>query len=313
MQQTVSISESIHKNYKLLAFLTNEQLKVMLDSTSEQWVTGPAGSGKTWLLIEKVKKLAQKAILYNTKEKILVVCYNLPLYKMLSKTFEEHLTRLVQVQDEEDEDQTLTSVVDVKTFGMLIRDITGEPGEADETKVSRALKVLENHVSGHMQQYDHIFVDECQDLIGHWPVIFDRLWNQDYDDDDDCLDSNHKWFFYDTNQHLRLHVSHQYRQQHLKNLKKSTKLTQVLRNTGNIFNQSTKYFKSILDTPIELGHQVCGLPIKWVKSLPNRQVTANEGAESVVMHITGLQRNSVQNRDICVLVETTEIRDRYEI
>jgi len=303
MLQTVCLNQSIDKSHKVLAFLTNEQLKVMLDSTSEQWVTGPAGSGKTWLLIEKVKLLAQKAILHNTKEKILVVCYNLPLFKMLSNTFEAHSSRLLQ----DDEDQNSNPVVDVKTFGMLITEITEERGEANETEVSRALRVLERDVPRRIQQYDHIFVDECQDLIGNWPMIFHRLWKEE-GDDDDYSDSNHKWFFYDTNQHLRF--SQQRRQLYEKNLRGSTKLTRVLRNTGNVFNQSVKYFQSVLRTAIKLGHQEYGLPIKWDKSLPNTQVTASEGAKSVVQHIRDLRRNKVQDKDICVLVETTEVGRR---
>ena len=48
---------------------TKEQLSVILNSVPEQWITGPAGSGKTWLLMKKVVMLAQKALLQGTKEK----------------------------------------------------------------------------------------------------------------------------------------------------------------------------------------------------------------------------------------------------
>ena len=302
------LSHSIDKSHNVLVFKTNEQLKVMLGSTSEQWITGPAGSGKTWILMEKVKLIAQKAISLKTGENILVACHNLPLSKMLAKTFEDHLTKLSQGVD-------VSSVVKVKTFSKLLHDITGKCSKNDQEKeenITAAVERLENRM--YDQQYDHIFVDECQDLIGdRWPALFEKLLKNDDDRSDD--DAKHKWFFYDTNQHLGL--SEEQYQQHEETLKKSTKLTRVLRNTGNVFDQSKKYFKSRFPTgeAITLGHQECGLAIKWDTSLPKRQVAESIGAKSVAKHIEELRGNKVQNKDICVLVETTEIRDRlsYEL
>ena len=308
------LSHSIDKSHKVLVFKTNEQLKVMLGSTSEQWITGPAGSGKTWILMEKVKCIAQKAILHESGQKILVICHSLPLSKMLKKTFEDHLTNLLQGDD-------LSSVVEVKTFSNLLFEITGKCSQYDQEKeenIAAAVKRLEKWMPPQWQ-YDHIFVDECQDLIGdRWPALFEKLWKNDddlSDDDDDGtagfnVDAKHKWFFYDTNQHL--HLSEEQYQRHKKTLKKSTKLTKVLRNTGNVFDQSKKYFKSRVPTgeAITLGHQQPGLAIKWETSLPNRQVPESIGAKSVVKHIEELRRNKVHNKDICVLVENTEIRDR---
>lgn len=99
----------------------------MLNSTSEQWVTGPAGSGKTWLLMEKVKSLAQKIHLQETGERILVCCFNLPLSKMLRKAFQNHLKSLLPEDD-------LSQVVDVKTFSSLLYEITGKYGKTDAEK-----------------------------------------------------------------------------------------------------------------------------------------------------------------------------------
>lgn len=121
------LSHFIDTSYKRLAFKTNEQLKVMLNSTSEQWITGPAGSGKTWLLVEKVKSLAQKIHLQETGERILVCCFNRPLSKMLSRAFQNHLTSLLPGDD-------LSQVVDVKTFSSLLNKITGKYGKNDAEK-----------------------------------------------------------------------------------------------------------------------------------------------------------------------------------
>lgn len=298
------LAHFIDKNHQVLALKTFEQLKVMLNSTTEQWITGPAGSGKTWLLQEKVKALAEKAHLQRNGEKILVVCYNVPLSKMLRKAFKDHLTSFLT-------DDDLESVVDVKTFKSLLYEITGESDLDEEKKVELAVRLLERGAS-HFQRYEHIFVDECQDLYGaRWPSLFDELCKKDVgDDDDDGREPSHKWFFYDTNQYLGL--SEERYRQNCRNLKKGTKLSKVLRNTGYVYDQCQKYFKSILQTgePVKLGHQEQGLPLKWDGSLGNRQVTEIDGAKSILSHVNELRKNKVHSKDICVLVENTDTRDR---
>lgn len=293
----------IDKNHQVLALKTVEQLKVMLNSTTEQWISGPAGSGKTWLLQEKVKALAEKAHLQRNGEKILVVCYNVPLSKMLRKAFKDHLTSFLK-------DDDLESVVDVKTFNSLLYEITGECDPDGEKMVELAVILLERGAS-HVQRYEHIFVDECQDLYGaRWPSLFDELWKKDVgDDDDDGREPSYKWFFYDTNQYLGL--SEERYRQNCRNLKKGTKLSKVLRNTGNVYDQCQKYYKSISQTgePVKLGHQEQGLPIKWDGSLANRQVKEIEGAKSILRHVNELRKNKVHSKDICVLVENTVTRD----
>ena len=151
---------------------TKEQLSVILNSVPEQWITGPAGSGKTWLLMKKVVMLAQKALLQGTKEKILVACYNRPLSMMFAKVFEDELISF-------QESGELKEVVEVKTFESLLSDITGSrSGDSDQEKekhVAQALEVVEQG-SVFTQRYDHVFVDECQDLCGdRWPSFFKRL------------------------------------------------------------------------------------------------------------------------------------------
>ena len=281
----------------MLVWNTRQQLKVLLNAAAEQWITGPAGSGKTWILTEKVKQLADKALLHETGEKILVVSYNLPLSKMLKKQFNDHLAN--HLQDIED----LSSVVEVKTFRKLLFDITERSVESDDHEIKLiddAVKILERRAP----RYDHIFVDECQDLIGdRWPDLFQKLWKDDDDSDAEC---KHKWFFYDTNQHVGFSGNND----KLKRaLKQSSKLTDVLRNTGNIFDQSKKYLKLTIPE-IKLGHQECGLAIEWNRSLSSRNVPESEGAKEVVKHIDVLKRNKVLEKDICILVENMEVRDR---
>lgn len=304
---------SIDKSHDVLVFKTREQLKVLLDSTAEQWITGPAGSGKTWLLMEKVETLAEKALVGETDEKILVVSNNKPLSKMFSTTFKQHLNNLLQnVTCTED----LSSVVEVMTFDELLYDITEEKsGDSDQEKgehVARAVERLEKGVS--IQQYDHIFVDECQDLCGDkWPILFEKLQKDAddlYDDSDDGAECKYIWFLYDSNQYLRL--SDQQHQHFRKNLKKTTRLSHVLRNTGNVFNQSRKYFKSKVTGELQLGHREDGLAIEWDDSLATTKDPEYQGAEAINKHICKLRLHNVKDRDICVLVRNTAIRDKLK-
>lgn len=295
------LGSSIKKSHNVLVWHTRLQLKALLNTAAEQWITGPAGSGKTWILTEKVKQLADKALSKETGEKILVVCYNLPLSKMLKKQFcpSDHLAR--HSGDLKD----LSSVVEVTTFTQLLFDITkrkrGIESDFDKIKlIDDAVKILETRAP----QYDHIFVDECQDLIGgRWTDLFQKLLKDDVDYSD--ADCKHKWFFYDTNQDVGFSGDNVKLK---RDLKESSKLTAVLRNTGNIFDQSKKYLKPTIPK-IELGHQECGLAIEWDRSLSSRHVPESEGAKEVVKHIDNLRRNTVLEQDICILVENIKVRD----
>lgn len=305
---------SIDESHRVLVCKTREQLKVLLNSTAEQWITGPAGSGKTCLLMEKVETLAKKALLRNTGERILVVCYNKPLSKMFSTTFSQYLNDLLQNVSED-----LSSVVKVATFDELLYEITemmsGDTDGEREKQVARAVELLQRGTVS-IEQYDHIFVDECQDLCGaEWPILFAKLQKNTDDqlcseDDDAFLEPKYIWYLYDTNQHLRL--SHQQAQFLKKANKKTTKLSVVLRNTGNVFHQSRKYFKSKVTGNLELGHDEFGLPIKWDDSLPATKVTEREGAAAIWKHIENLRQNKVKDRDICVLVRNKDISNKLK-
>ena len=306
------LSYSIDKSCGVLVFKTREQLNVLLNSTAKQLIQGPAGSGKTWLLMEKVKRLAEKALINETGEKILVACYNRPLSKMFSTTFKQHLNDLLENVTEE-----LSSVVKVVTFDELLYEITEvKSGGSDQEKrehVAEAVKLLEKGTA-FIQQYDHIFVDECQDLCGDkWPILFEKLQkdaNDIFDDSDDEAECKHIWFLYDANQYLGL--SDQQHQFFRKNLKKTTRLSRVLRNTGNVFKQSRKYYKSKVSGELQLGHSEYGLSIKMDDSLSSTKDPEYQGAETIKKHISKLRLHKVEDKDICVLVKNMGIRDELK-
>ena len=308
----------------VLELRTIEQLSVSLNSVPEQWITGPAGSGKTWLLMEKVVMLAQKALSHRNREKILVSCYNRPLSKMFEKEFEKRLINHLESGELED-------VVEVKTFERLLFDIIGSrTGDSDQEKekhVAQALEVVEQR-SVFTQRYDHVFVDECQDLYGEkWPTLFKRLQKDDDDDDDDEEEEEeeeeeeddddddddddsfgqpkHIWFLYDTNQYVGL--SEEQYKHHKKSIRKGATLTKVYRSTGSIFDQSKKYFRANNSNAesITLAHHVRGPEITWDNSLVENVVDV----ACIVKHIKKLCRDKVDAKDICILTKDVPIRD----
>lgn len=298
-----TLSKSIDDDKKKLEMCTKQQLSVVLDSEPKKWITGPAGSGKTWLLMKKVLMLAKKALLKGSEEKILVACYNKPLSMMFKHKFKDKLFSFLKSGE-------LEEVVEVKTFESLLFDVTGpRSGDSDQEKenhVAQALEVVEQR-SAFAQQYDHVFVDECQDLYGNrWQTLFERLLKDEDEDDSSFDEPKHLWFLYDTNQYLRL--SEEQYKQHWKSIRKSTKLTKVFRSTERIFDQSKKYFRAENSDaePIVLGHSVRGLEITWDNSLKSRGVTEDAGAACIAKHIKELRRNKVVGKDICILTQNFE-------
>ena len=284
------LSSSIENSNKSLVYHTSEQLKVLLNSPAEQWITGPAGTGKTWVLIEKVKELDAS----QSGERILVVCFIEPLSKSLEEQFKD------------------CSCVVVKIFETLLFEITEKRNYSDcgtRENINLAVEILERKAP----EYDHIFVDECEDLIGDkWPVLFQKMWKGNADDcgSREVTGCKYKWFFYDTNQNMRWPD-----ELFQEAVGSSYKLTRVLRNTGNIFDQSKKYLLPSSDSTkeITLGHKEWGLNINWQASLPSRNVAEKMGAKSVANCINDLIKKNVAEADICVLVENEDVRDRLSL
>ena len=299
----------IDENKVVLEMCTTEQMSAMLSTVPEQWITGPAGSGKTWLLMQKVLKLAKNALLNGTKEKILVACYNKPLSMMFVRVFKDEL--ILSLPESGD----LKEVVEVKTFDSLLHDITGfMSGDSDQERAEHIAQALELVETGTMfaQKYDHIFVDDCEDLCGDsWPTLFKRmLKDDDVDEDDDFCEPKHIWFFYDPNQNLR--ISKELSQQHRESIRKSFRLSKVFRNTQMIFEQSKKYFKSN-QKPIEIGHGVRGSEIKWDDSQDMVIFNMKYGVRLIKKHIEDLRRQKVNDKDICILTQSGTIRDKISL
>ena len=303
-----SLGLRINDDDKYMIFLTQKQMELLArKSAPVLWIRGPAGSGKTFLLIEKAITLAVGILEDCSKEneKILVLCYNSVLCKALEKKIKSQLPA----------NEDVSSFLHFKTFTTLVKSLAcyrwaPKSKEEKEECVSTALKNLQTQAespSGINCMYDHILVDEGQDFFGdNWPKLLQHMHkNFQLDKEKSRAKCGVFWVMYDLNQHL--YFAKEQADSHFAFLTNSAELNEVLRNTGNVFTQSMKYYESLpYDSPITLGHGLPGLPIEWDDSLVSRSGEERGGAKSVVQWIKKLQNQSVHPRDICILVENQD-------
>ena len=294
-----------------MIFLTKDQAETLAGSyPPDLWIRGPAGSGKTYLLVEKAVTLAQDVLKDQSKknEKILVLCNNDNLCKALERTIRGYLPK--------PESTDVSSFLHCKTFTELVKQHLDRDYEGDETDmaemVNYALKNLK--AKDDVYKYDHILVDEGEDMYAeNWPMFLQRIHRRFQSAQGEIpAEPGFLWVIYGENQALRSAI--EIPRSHLEYLSNAARLKKVLRNTKCVFQQSTKYFRPLMryDSPIELGHEVIGDPIEWDDSLGD---TFEQGANLVVNWIDKLQKEKVHLKDICILVwgETVQGLLRQEI
>lgn len=305
-----SLGVCIDDTDKKLIFQTKQQMEILSGHyPPELWIRGPAGSGKTYLLIEKVSALANDILLRKAKEKILVVCFNSVLCKALEKTI------MILLADKIGEDADVSSVLHFKPFSQLVIEVANWSHDLATTRdkesaVRQALECVQKNDSPFHGFYNHIFVDEGQDFYGiNWPELLEKMHEssavQSEDQDDPYQMCGFFWVMYDLNQHL--YFSKELHKSHLSHVKRSAVLSKVFRNTQHVFEQSKKYYKPMLprDPPITLAHNESGLEVVWDDSLMSRSGEEMKGAKSVAGWLEKLvKKEKVQARDICILVET---------
>ena len=300
----------INDDNRTMILQTRQQMEVLAGSFSPVlWIRGPAGSGKTYLLIDKAVTLA-KAILNDQNkenEKILVLCFNSILCKALGR----ELKRPLQVPEE----TNVSTFLHCKTFTKLVMELAclSNPPKTrfdKERSVNFAVEKLENAMKAKNDvcMYDHILVDEGQDLYGtKWPRLLQLMHKSFQSAPQKNPDRpGFFWVMYDMNQYL--YFAKEEACSHFAYMQNSASLNIVLRNTDNVFKQSKKYFSSLMsnDSSIQLGHRVTGLPIEWDDSLVNNSEEIQEGAKLVVSWIEELLKEQVHPKDICILVQTQE-------
>lgn len=330
------IGHCVDRIEEILNFKTGELVKLLAGHYPPKlWISGPAGSGKTMLLLEMARSLLSSIMKKGKDEKILVVCF--------SSVLRTRLQSILETPWKESYPEIIGNCLHVTTFTQLIDEIFRLSGEEEEDtylhrlfkrrkkspewseigshfimeaglSVKSAIKHLQTGNSPFYGMYDHIFVDDGEDMFGSkWPDLLKLMHKSSVTpnckiEQDLLKPPGYFWVMYDLNQCLNpLRSSCSLPSEYFCNI---AELKKVFRNTGYIFRQSKKYFKPSMttETDITLGHGEEGLPIKWDTSLRFRNVIDSEVSDVIIAHLRDLQSKHVQERDICILVESISRR-----
>ncbi len=193
--------------------LSDQQFRLldMLAGNRRVAVAGPAGSGKTLLAAEKARRLAAQGF------RVLFTCFNRPLAEHLRKALAD------------------APGIHVETFHGLAVALAGEAGiELRGDRSSREFwdevvpRALERAVERLGPRYDALIVDEAQDFAADWWVPLQLLLE---DPDRGIL-----YAFSDDNQAI-------YREPALPEGLARFRLSEVWRNTEQIFHAVTAYYR----------------------------------------------------------------------
>ena len=136
-----------------------ELLAMLEDSTFGISVRGCAGSGKTWVALDEMQRLANKIITSGERKKILYLCFNAKL--------SEHVKR-----DERLKNGIEKGIIKVATYPALWTEITGLPWSNEKLKTDdpKDISALKQKISenGDTWKYDYIMIDEAQDFRFMW-------------------------------------------------------------------------------------------------------------------------------------------------
>ncbi|XP_078657622.1 uncharacterized protein LOC144903412 [Branchiostoma floridae x Branchiostoma belcheri] len=290
------LKDVIDKTHKRIVILwTMDQLSIMTQSVPKQYIMGPAGSGKTLLLLKKAKEVAGNL---KANERILIMCFNRPLKLYLDAEFQDF------------------QQVDVQTFVSILMKIKGPDWEGlpvnDHQKSKLVFDCFQKLSNSYMRKrYQHVFVDEGQDMYGTWVDLVNLL-------HDDVVGSNeerrYRWVFFDNNQSVHFGSQNYIPQEAIDNAKQ---MNRIVRNTVNIFECSRKFLSPDVQRATELDHTIFGKQVKWIESLPTSadhispSDVLKKAAELVIQEIADLDSKSVERSDIVVL--TKDVKERDEV
>ena len=177
----VPMAEQFLEEQEQLITLTHEQALLLnrLARQRRMVVTGPAGSGKTVLAIERAERLAEKG------KRVLFICFNRALRDHLRKT---KRNKNLLINNFHSACVALAKRAEIP----LSTDDGSEPTpEYWQDELPMALVAAVDKLG---KQYDALFVDEAQDLDADW---LDALTYTLKDPDDSYI-----WLFMDDNQRV---------------------------------------------------------------------------------------------------------------
>ncbi|KXJ20360.1 hypothetical protein AC249_AIPGENE25048 [Exaiptasia diaphana] len=279
--------------------LTPDQVKLVKGLDEEFYIAGPAGSGKTEVLIYK----ASEKELSEQKKLIVVFHRGLAEYlkwrmesvkKLTIKTFRELLQACTkeffrkEVRNNSNNTQLVEKAIQALSY---VKEVTNNPNNTQlEDNVIQALSDCHP-----FRGYDSIFVDEAQALDGeNWEVLIKCLHNSG--------PNHYKLIFYDDNQMVS------YSNPPSPPSSQVYHLTEVIRNTRNIFKSSLPFCQ--FERECEVLHKYDGPEVTWNTSFTDNDLEyySNNVIQVIDSHVNDIWNNlmEVVPMDICVLVESQE-------
>ena len=278
----INLSRKITDDKKSILEATRSQYKVLalIERFNRATISGPAGSGKTFLAIEKARRIVEN----NPEKRVVIVCFNVILAQFLKQIIPH------------------SNQIDVFNFhGLCIEfckrahlDIPVPDPQIDQRiffknvlpdSLLDALILIEN-------RYDALIVDEGQDFENNWWIPLQEL----LDDPDEGM----FYIFFDDNQKL-------YGKK--KNLPLSDppfSLSENCRNTKQIHKKTMKYYRGEIK-PEAIGPE--GQPPEIVKI--NAQSTEKNIVTKVVTNL--LRNEKVIPSDITILTPHRESNSIWNI
>ena len=266
--------------------LTKQQFLALNSALTQRWISGPAGSGKTWLMKEKVFDLIGKY----TKPKVLVLCHS----QLLCANLQKHFKMLHELG-------LVIGMANVMTYNQFLFTHVNISA-AHQAFVRRCL--IEAAFSSFKQKesnpsclYDHIFLDEGQEFCENEIELLKFFLKQDR-----C---SYFWVMHDqyerseatTNQYLKQKLEH------------SLQLVNILRGTQNMFTVFKQYTKACgFGEQLRFGHRCDGSSVIWDASLGGDMT---ENAKTVTKYAEQLMSaNKLAPDDVCVLTRDEQTRDQ---
>ena len=259
---TKRLNWSIQQGEEKILEATKSQYRILslLQRTRKALFCGPAGSGKTMLILEKAARFAQA----NMGSKVLVLCFN----KNLSLEMEKALCEFDQI-----ETYNFHRYCDVmaERAKLKIKDYDASDGNAYFNDyfpelLSQALEKLD-------LRYDCILVDEGQDFKAHWWLpIEDSLAHPDestfyifYDDNQNIYNKKHSFPFDSDPLHLE----------------------ENCRNTKHIHNEAMQFYQGEVQ-PVSAGPQGKPPAVYEVKN----HIEEKEVLDKVINHLVAEEKVS---------------------
>ena len=226
-------------------------------------VVGCAGSGKTWIAVREIVRIAGK----KEGNRILYLCYN--------TTLAEHIRRLPELQD-----GIINHTIRVETFHGLCSKILKRIFTEKEMKESSFINgVVRSIVDS--DKYDYIFVDEAQDFHPTWWFVTTALHHAD----------TKVYYFSDDNQNIFTHG----KTGRIPATPTKVMLSRNLRNSSEIARYSSAMLPS--------GHELTPLDVPGNNVIVlDRLENVNERAELTENVIALLTTGKCENKKIGKLI-----------